>query len=226
MRRSKMTDGAGLLTLIRERLFTAVLGDVMDAAGYRSQFLPPYLKPVVEGPRLVGRAMTVVETDLDQDLEHEGDFGLMFKALDDLAPGEIYVCAGSTGAFALWGELMSTRAMTGGGLGAVVDGYHRDTAGIRRLGFPVYSRGAYGQDQRPRGAVTDFRCPVRFSNSVVVNCGDVIVADLDGVVAIPATAATDIVGAALEKLDIEQDVQRAISDGETTTSIFARTGVM
>lgn len=221
-----MSSNRDLLAIIRERLFTAVLGDVMDAAGFRRQFLPPYLKPVVEGPILVGRAMTVIETDLADDPERPGDFGVMFKALDDLGPGEIYVCAGSTGAFALWGELMSTRAMTKGGLGAVVDGYHRDTSGIRRLGFPVYSRGAYGQDQRPRGEVTDFRCPIRFSNGVVVNSGDVIVADLDGVVAIPSLALADIVRAALEKLNIEQDVQRAIRDGETTTSIFARTGVM
>ena len=132
----------------------------------------------------------------------------------------------STGAFALWGELMSTRAARNGGLGAVIDGYHRDTAGIRRLGFPVFSAGGYGQDQRPRGTVTGFRCPTRFSNGVVVNSGDVIVADLDGVLAIPAGALAATVKAALDKLHIEQDVQRAIRDGETTSSIFARTGVM
>ncbi len=221
-----MSSDADLLSLIREHLFTAVLGDVMDAAGFRHQFLPPYLKPVNEGPCLVGRAMTVIEADLDDDPERQGDFGRMFEALDQLEPGEIYVCAGSTGAFALWGELMSTRAMRNGGLGAVVDGFHRDTAGIRRLGFPVFSAGAYGQDQRPRGAVIDFRCPTRFANGVVVNSGDVIVADLDGVVAIPSAALADIIGAALDKLHIEQDVQRAIRDGETTTSVFARTGVM
>ena len=221
-----MTEEKDLLAVIREHLFTAVLGDVMDAAGYRAQFLPPHLKPVVEGPRLVGRAMTVAETDLDPDPEREGDFGLMFDALDDLGAGEIYVCAGSSGAFALWGELMSTRAIRKGALGAVVDGFHRDTAGIRRLGFPVYSRGAYGQDQRPRGAVTGYRCPITFSNGVTVHPGDVIVADLDGVVAIPAAALADTVGAALEKLNIEKDVQEAIRNGEATTSIFARTGVM
>ena len=221
-----MAEENELLSVIRERLFTSVLGDVMDAAGYRRQFLPPYLRPVVEGPRLVGRAMTVIETDLEEDPRREGDFGRMLEALDDLKPGEIYVCAGSAGAFALWGELMSTRAIRNQALGAVVDGYHRDTAGIRRLGFPVYSRGAYGQDQRPRGTVTDFRCPIVFSNGVTVNTGDVIVADLDGVVAIPSEALADIVRAALAKLNIELDVQEAIRNGETTTSVFARTGVM
>lgn len=221
-----MAEEADLFSVIRERLFTSVLGDVMDAAGYRRQFLPPYLRPVAEGPRLVGRAMTVIETDLDENQHGEGDFGRMFEALDDLKPGEIYVCAGSAGAFALWGELMSTRAQRNGALGAVVDGYHRDTAGIRRLGFPVYSRGAYGQDQRPRGTVTGYRCPIVFSNGVTVDSGDVIVADLDGVIAIPSGAVTEIVAAALAKLDIELDVQEAIRKGEPTTSIFSRTGVM
>jgi regulator of RNase E activity RraA len=221
-----MAEESDLLSIIRERLFTSVLGDVMDAAGYRRQFLPPYLRPVVEGPRLVGRAMTVIETDLEDDARRDGACGRMFEALDDLKPGEIYVCAGSTGAFALWGELMSTRAIRNQALGAVVDGYHRDTAGIRRLGFPVYSKGAYGQDQRPRGTVTDFRCPIVFSNGASVYSGDVIVADLDGVVAIPSGALADIVRAALKKLNIELGVQEAIRNGETTRSIFARTGVM
>ena len=221
-----MSDDQVMLQIIRDHLFTAVIGDVLDAAGYRKQFLPPELKPVNDTPILVGRAMTVAESDLEPDLNREGDFGRMFEALDDLRPGEIYVCAGSRGAFALWGELMSTRAIANGGLGAIVDGYHRDTRGIRSLGFPVFSKGAYGQDQRPRGAVTDFRCAVTFSNGVVVNSGDIVVADLDGVLAIPSEALAAIVGAATEKLHIEQEVQRAIQGGETTSSVFARTGVM
>jgi regulator of RNase E activity RraA len=217
--------GDDLLATIRERLFTAVIGDVMDAAGLTSQFLPPRLRPVAEGAILVGRAMTVHEGDI---APHDGGepFGLMFKALDDLRPGEIYLCTGSRGAYALWGELMSTRARTLGAVGAVVDGYHRDTAGIRRLGFPVFSAGAYAQDQRPRGCVTDFRTPLTFDNGTVVDTGDVIVADLDGVLAIPARQARDIVAAALAKAGAEKQIEQAIAGGESTVSVFDRTGIM
>jgi regulator of RNase E activity RraA len=217
---------AGLLDTIRQHLFTAVIGDVMDAAGLAHQFLPPYLRPLDDSHLLVGRALTVLESDIaDRDTEDE-PFGLMFKALDDLKPGEVYVCTGSTGAFALWGELMSSRAARLGATGAVVDGFHRDTRGIRRLGFPVFSAGAYAQDQRPRGRVTDFRVPLTFSNGAVVRPGDVIVGDVDGVLAIPADHVGDIVAAALAKAGAERDVERAIAAGEATTAIFARTGIM
>ena len=175
---------------------------------------------------LVGRAMTVVETDIAEGEPEGKPFGMMFKALDDLKSGETYVCTGSHGVFALWGELMSTRAARLGATGAVVDGFHRDTRGIRRLGFPVFSAGAYAQDQRPRGRVTDFRVPLTFSNGAVVRPGDVIVGDVDGVLAIPADHVGDIVAAALAKAGAERDVERAIAAGEATTAIFARTGIM
>src|SRR6187455_3044822 len=76
---------------------------------------------------------------------------LMLRALDELKANEVYICTGGSPRYALWGELMSTRAQTLGAAGAVVDGYHRDTRGIRRLGFPVFSYGSYAQDQRVRG---------------------------------------------------------------------------
>lgn len=214
-----------LLATIREHLFTAVIGDVMDAAGLTSQFLPPRLRPVGEGTILVGRAMTVQEADISPGEQGE-PFGLMFRALDDLKPGEIYLCTGIRGAYALWGALMSTRAHALGAVGAVVDGYHRDTSGIRRLGFPVFSAGAYAQDQRPRGRVTDFRTTLTFDNGTVVEAGDVVVADLDGVLAIPVRHAADIVAAALTKAGAETEIQRAIVGGETTSSVFERTGIM
>src|SRR5690606_500802 len=109
----------------------------------------------------------------------------------------IYLCTGSLGAYALWGELMSTRAMSLGAVGAVVDGNHRDTVGLRSLGFPVYSRGAYAQDQRSRGRVADFRCGLTFANGTSVADGDIIVADADGALAIPGDVLDDIVAAAL-----------------------------
>lgn len=214
-----------LLATIREHLFTSVIGDVMDAAGLSSQFLPPRLRPVGDGPIVVGRAMTVQEADIESGDVSE-PFGLMFRALDDLKPGEIYLCTGSRGAYALWGELMSTRAKALGAVGAVVDGYHRDTAGIRRLGFPVFSAGAYAQDQRPRGRVTDFRTVLTFDNCTLVASGDVIVADMDGVLAIPAAHVDDIVAAALAKAGAEKEIEQAIIDGETTSSVFNRTGIM
>src|SRR5262249_17947889 len=146
-----MTDDAELFATIRARLFTAALGDVMDAQGLTRQFLPPEIRALAPDMVVVGRAMPVLEADcLGDVVAHRGEtegFGLMFRALDELQPGEVYLCSGASPRYALWGGLMSTRARALGAAGAVLGGFHRDTREILRLGFPVFSHGAYAQDQ-------------------------------------------------------------------------------
>ena len=230
-----LARGAGvesdpLIEVIRSRLFTAVIGDVMDARGLTRQFLPPSIRAIAPEMVLVGRAMPVLEADcLGELVAHAGrpePFGLMFRALDDLQPGEIYICTGASQRYALWGELMSTRARTLGAAGAVVDGFHRDTRGVLQVGLPVFSQGSYAQDQRLRGRVVDFRCSIEFGNGARVASGDVIVGDLDGVLTIPQEHVQDIVALALEKVQGEENVRGMIEGGERTEDIFRRTGIM
>lgn len=220
-----MQDDQALLATVREKLFTAVIGDVMDSQGLRAQFLPASIRPLDPGHVVVGRAMTVLEGDID-DPGAPDPFGLMFRALDDLKPGEVYICTGASPTYALWGGLMSTRATSLGAVGAVLDGFHRDTREIVALGFPVFSAGAYAQDQRGRGRVSDFRCPITFPNGAKVAAGDLIVGDVDGVLVVPSAHVQDIVHLALAKVEGEEDVRRLIESGEGTQSIFDRTGIM
>lgn len=215
-----------LFAIIRDRLFTAVIGDVMDRAGLRRQFLPPEIRPMTADTVLVGRAMPVLVADVDFHEVESDPFGLMFRALDELEPGEVYVAAGGSPTYALWGGLMSTRALRLGSTGGVFEGFHRDSREILRLGFPVFSLGGYAQDQRGRGRVTDFRTPLSFSNGVRVAPGDIVVGDMDGVVIVPAAQAADVVQAALAKVEGESGVRQMIEAGETTQEVFARTGIM
>ena len=218
-----------LMEEIRAKLFTAVLGDVMDAIGLTCQFLPPHIRALVPGTVIAGRAMTVLEADCAADHGSRSDakpFGLMFEALDDLKPGEIYVCTGASGDYALWGGLMSTRAAKLGAAGAVLDGFHRDTREILELGFPVFSSGSYAQDQRVRGRVIDFRCSLRFANGCRVEDGDLIVADIDGAVVVPAAREQEVLAAAFEKVKGENAVRDMILSGQTTADIFKNTGIM
>lgn len=223
-------DDHALFALMKRDLFTAVVGDVLDAAGLVRQFLPPELRPLSPDMVLCGRAMPVLEADcFGETLAHSGKtqpFGLMFRALDDLKRDEIYVCTGSSPDYALWGELMSTRALHLGAAGAVVDGYSRDTRGILRLGFPTFSRGAYAQDQRVRGRVIDFRCPLAFPNGARIQPGDVLFGDLDGVLVIPSAHLRDIVRAALEKVFGENKVAAAIRAGMSTQQAWETYGIM
>ncbi|MDM3817818.1 RraA family protein, partial [Proteus mirabilis] len=86
------------------------------------------------------RAMPVLEADFFAVADEGGHaqisrkpFGLMFHALDSLKPDEIYVCSGASPRYAVWGELMSTRALQLKAAGAICDGYCRDSRGILDL---------------------------------------------------------------------------------------------
>ena len=211
-----------LLATVRDALSTAQLGDVLDTMGRRHQFLPPAIRPAVPGAMLVGRAMPLLEIAAAPD---DRSFGLMFEALDSLRAGEVYVAAAGAPPFALWGELMNTRALAQGAAGAVLDGYVRDTRQIRAMTLPVFARGSYAQDQRGRGRVIAYREPVRIAD-VAVRPGDLIVGDDDGVLCVPGALAAECVEKALEKRRMEERIAREIEDGLSTSEAFDKYGVM
>jgi regulator of RNase E activity RraA len=217
-----------LFDSIRRHLFTAVVGDVMDQMGFLHQFLPPSIKPLRDDMIVLGRAMPVLVENLfdhNRHLHKEKPFGLMLEALDDLKPNEVYFASGSTPDFALWGELMSTRAMHLGATGAVLNGYSRDTPGILDLNFPTFSYGRYAQDQGPRGTVVDFRLAIKVGQ-VMVNPGDIIFGDIDGVCIIPALHENEVVARATEKATGEKLVQKAIQNGMSAVEAFRTYGIM
>jgi regulator of RNase E activity RraA len=221
-----------LIALIREQLYTSAIGDIMDKLGYLHQFLPPQIRPLDSRMNLAGRAMPVLEADTNSDLltnrcTHLADtpFGLMLEALDDLKRDEVYVCSGSSPVYALWGELMSARAIKLGAAGAVVNGYSRDTTGILDLGIPVFSYGCYAQDQAPRGKVVDFRIPIQIE-AVKISPGDMIVGDTDGVCIVPRSVEKEVFSMALEKAQGERKVLQKIKEGMSAKEAFDKYGIM
>lgn len=223
-------DDQALFALMKRELFPAVVGDVMDAEGLRHQFLPAQIRPLREDMVIAGRAMPVLDVDCSGgEVAHEGrkrPFGLMFEALDDLKPHEVYVATGGSPRYALWGELMSTRAKILGAAGAVLNGYLRDSRGILRLNFPAFSWGNYAQDQGARGRVVDFRCALDFPDGVTVRPGDILFGDVDGVLVIPREHEADVVNKALEKVRGENKVREAIEKGMSTRQAFDTFGIM
>ncbi len=229
---AKWEDDGELFRLMREELFTAVVGDVLDGMGLLAQFLPPEIRLLDERRMLVGRAMPVLEADVFAPITEDTanplsarPFGLMLEALDDLRPGEVYVCTGGSPIYALWGELMSIRAMHLGAAGAVLDGHVRDTREILALGFPVMARGRYAQDQGPRGKVIDYRVPIRIGRASIAP-GDLLFGDIDGVLVVPRAAEEEAVRLALEKVRGENAVREALEAGMSAAEAFRRFGVL
>lgn len=221
-----------LFPMIKRELFSAVVGDVMDKQGFIHQFLPPQIQPLDDAMFVVGRAMPVLEADAfgEQVTGTANElmaksFGLMLEALDDLKRNEVYICTGASPRYALWGELMSTRAIKLGAAGAVVDGYARDTHGILELKFPTFCYGRYAQDQGPRGKVIDFRLPIEIQG-VTILPGDIVIGDIDGVCIVPQKAEVDIITLAIEKARGEKLVKKAIEKGMSAAEAFKKFGIM
>lgn len=221
-----------LFSLAKKELFTALLGDVMDKLGYQHQFLPANIKPLDTAMVLIGRAMPVLEADVfEEQTEHSANpimnkpFGIMFEALDDLKKNEVYICSGASPNYALWGGLMSTRAIRLGAAGAVVNGYSRDTNEVLKLQFPTFSMGGYAQDQGPRGKVIDFRNTIEI-NGIKIKNGDIVFGDRDGAVVVPQEIERDAFEAALEKARGEKLVKKALEEGLSAVDAFAKFGIM
>lgn len=220
----KHMEEAALFARCKKVLFSAVIGDVLDTLGYVHQFLPQRIQPLRFEMVCVGRAMTVQEADCTGPLKQP--FGKMLEALDSLSENEIYICAGSSLGYAQWGGLMSNRAVRLGAAGAVLNGFSRDTNEILALNFPVFSSGRYAQDQGVRGQVIDYRCPITFENGVVVQPGDLVFADLDGVVVVPRAVEAEVLEKAFAKCTDENKVRTAIVEGMPTVEAFEKYGVM
>jgi regulator of RNase E activity RraA len=226
------SDDGELLRQIRSDLYSAVIGDILDQMGHTRRFLPAAIQPLRPDMTVCGRAMPVLQAD---DVGGEGPgrgneslnrpFGMMLRALDDLKPDEVYICAAHSPNYALWGELMSTCAVNRGAVGAVLHGYSRDTRGILNLNFPCFSLGRYAQDQRARGKILDFRCRVEIGG-VPIHPGDIVFGDLDGVVIVPKEIEGEVLTRAWEKAHGEKRVFEAIQGGMGAQEAWDTFGIL
>lgn len=219
----KWSSDRELFALMKEKLYTPVVGDILDSMGYYHQFLPQAIRPLRDDMKLAGRAMTVLMIDVFG--VQKKPFGLLTEALDQLEEGEVYLASGGGRRCAYWGELLTAASRTRGAVGAVVDGWHRDTPQVLEQNWPVFSMGCYAQDSSVRTQVADYRCRLEVGN-VTVLPGDIVFGDVDGVLVIPSKVADEAVEKALEKAAGEKTVRKAIEAGMSTTKAFETYGIL
>lgn len=212
-----------LFEIMRKELYSPVIGDVMDVIGLYHQTLPQPIQPMRENDVVVGRAMPVLQIDVYG--PQKKPFGLLTEALDQIEENEIYIASGGDMRCAYWGELLTATAKTRKGVGAVINGFHRDTPQIMAQNWPVFSRGRYCQDSSVRTQVADFRCPIEIEG-VWIEPDSLIFGDLDGVVIIPEKYEQEVLEKALEKARTEKIVVKEILNGLSATEAFAKYGVL
>ena len=212
-----------LFALACRELYTPVVGDILDDLGFEHQFLPQLIQPLREEMRLAGRAMPVLMIDVFGKQKHP--FGKLTEALDQLQPGEIYLASGGEMRCAYWGEILTATAKKRGALGAVINGFHRDTPKVLEQNWPVFSRGRFAQDSAVRMQVIDYRCPIEVG-SVRVTPGDLVFADLDGVIVVPRNVEAEVIERALAKARGEKLVRKHPPAGMSSTAAFKKYGIL
>lgn len=210
----------------RERLYSAVLSDVLDQLGYRHQVLPPCIRPLDDDLILCGRARTGLYRDVYHVPEGHNPYALEIALIDDLAPGDVAVLAcGSSGRIAPWGELLTTASRARGAVGCLTDGLVRDVKAVRALGFPVFHGGIGPLDSKGRGEVAAIDVPIECAG-VVVNPGDLVFGDADGAIVVPQPMVRQAITLALEKVEGEDKTRDELRAGAKLAEVFEKYGVL
>lgn len=209
---------------IESELYTAVVADSLDELGYRNQAMRENLRPLAPDTCFAGWARTLACVDVLHLTEEP--YAMEIEAVDSLLAGEVAVVStAESKRNAPWGELLSTAARARGARGAVVDGLVRDVRKIEKLGFPVFAAGIKPVDSRGRGQVTDYNVPIE-CGGVMVYPGDLIFADYDGVVVVPAAVVGETIRLATEKVGRENHTRDELLRGAYLRDVYAKYGVL
>ncbi len=212
------------LDMMRQSLYSAVVSDALDGLGYKHQSPRVPLPPHTTGDLLVGRCKTTLWADMAH--VDPRPYELELAAVDSCRQGDVLIAAaGGSMRSGIWGELLSTAARNQGCLGAVVDGAVRDVVQMRQMGFAVFARGTCVYDSQNRQRVIDVDVPVAI-DGVTFSPGDLVFADLDGVVVVPRAIEEKAIRAAWEKVHAENVTRDAIRGGMKAADAYKKYGVL
>jgi regulator of RNase E activity RraA/CMP-N-acetylneuraminic acid synthetase len=216
----KREEDNRLFRTIRSHLSSALLSDVGQDLGLQIT-LPPAFRPNIH-QKIIGRAKPLWL----RACKKEDDWKSIYDALDSydfIRSGDIIVVASEVPGRAYFGDLNANLAIRAGAVGAVIDGFTRDSRETRGLDFPVYAHGNYCLDIKYEGILGHINKPITIGN-VLVHAGDIIYADEDGVICIPATRWNEVLTLAMAALKKEAAIRIAIDQGMDARSIVLNNG--
>jgi 4-hydroxy-4-methyl-2-oxoglutarate aldolase len=206
-----------------DAVYSAAIADVLDRRGLTTQTLPPDLVPLRPGMRLAG-PIYPIKGRAAPGADYDASIRTVLEMLGSVPAGHVSVYESGDRESAHLGELSVTSLKSRGVAGAVIDGGCRDVDLIAGEGFPVFSRYTTPQDGTRRWEVVAHGDVEIEIGGVRLARGDWILADADGIVAIPAAVAPDVVAEAEEKVATETEIRVAIRAGTSPLDAYEQYG--
>ncbi len=206
------------------KCFSAVLMDVMDQMNIRVRCMDSCIRPLVPSMRTWGEAVTAYFETVTE--VPEKPFQMEMEIIDDLKEGQVIVSqCNASELSAAWGGLLSNAAIAHKGAGVVTDGGARDYHEVVDLGFPTFCAGLTPYDSLGRMDVVDRGIPI-VCGGIKVFPGDLIYADVDGIVVVPQDSADEVITRAWEKVTKEGTVREELRAGANVVKTFQKYGVL
>jgi 4-hydroxy-4-methyl-2-oxoglutarate aldolase len=204
-----------------EKLYTGAVSDVLREHCLLDQALPAYFRPLNDDDTVAGLAFTVKSAP---NVKISGEMTFRTEMLDAMGADSFITWDASDDEKAtMWGGVMTATAIGKGVRAACIDGGIRDTHQIKDKKFPVYYKHRIPNGSLGRCLITHYQVPIKIGD-VLIKPGDVILADIDGVICVPRDVAYEVLVRAEEILANEKKIFGWVAEGQSVQQITQQGG--